>query len=118
MYAELLARNVADYRELYGRVNLKLPKNPDNSALSTNEQLKQFKKGEEDHGLIATYFQFGRYLLIASSRQGSSFRYAIESDDQAGRVKARNSRNIELVKHKIGREKAGKSSYTELAYAY
>ena len=70
-YAELLARHVVDYRELYGRVELKLPENPDKAALPTDERLKRFQHGEEDHGLIATYFQFGRYLLISSSRPGS-----------------------------------------------
>jgi hypothetical protein len=33
-------------------------------------------------------------------------------------IETRNSRNIELGKHKIRREKAGKPSYTELANAY
>ncbi|MEK3780116.1 glycoside hydrolase family 95 protein [Paenibacillus sp. FSL R5-0810] len=70
-YAELLARHVADYRELYGRVDLKLPESPDKTVLPTDERLMQFQQGGEDHGLIATYFQFGRYLLIASSRPGS-----------------------------------------------
>ncbi|WP_230875672.1 glycosyl hydrolase family 95 catalytic domain-containing protein [Paenibacillus campinasensis] len=70
-YAELLARHVADYRELYGRVELRLPANPDKAALPTDERLRRFQQGEEDHGLIATYFHFGRYLLMASSRPGS-----------------------------------------------
>lgn len=70
-YAELLARHVADYRELYGRVSLKLPESPDLGQLPTDERLERLRKGEEDHGLIATYFQFGRYLLISSSRPGA-----------------------------------------------
>ncbi|GAA0134990.1 glycoside hydrolase family 95 protein [Paenibacillus sp. YSY-4.3] len=70
-YSEQLARHIADYRELYGRVDIELPKNPDRTTLPTNERLALIRKGEEDHGLIATYFQFGRYLLISSSRPGS-----------------------------------------------
>ena len=70
-YAELLDRHVANYRELYGRVSLKLPESLDISLLPTDERLERLRKGEEDHGLIATYFQFGRYLLISSSRPGS-----------------------------------------------
>uniref|UniRef100_UPI00403F08AF glycoside hydrolase family 95 protein n=1 Tax=Paenibacillus sp. FSL W8-0186 TaxID=2921709 RepID=UPI00403F08AF len=70
-YSEQLARHVADYRELYGRVDIELPKNPDRTTLPTDERLALIRKGEEDHGLIATYFQFGRYLLISSSRPGS-----------------------------------------------
>ena len=70
-YEELLARHIADYCGLYGRVTLTLPENPQYSDLPTDERLKQFQSGEADNGLIATYFQYGRYLLISSSRPGS-----------------------------------------------
>jgi len=70
-YAELLTRHITDYRELYGRVGLELPESQGKNALPTDERLELLRKGEEDHGLIATYFQFGRYLLISSSRPGS-----------------------------------------------
>lgn len=70
-YNDLLARHIADYRELYGRVDLKLPESPGKDALPTDDRLELFRQGAEDHGLIATYFQFGRYLLISSSRPGS-----------------------------------------------
>lgn len=70
-YEELLARHTADYRKLYERVELKLPENPHLAELPTIERLKRFQKGEEDNGLLATYFQYGRYLLISSSRPGS-----------------------------------------------
>ncbi|MEK3686048.1 glycoside hydrolase family 95 protein [Paenibacillus sp. FSL R10-2736] len=70
-YEELLARHIADYCSLYGRVALTLPENPQLHGLPTGERLKRFQQGEEDHGLITTYFQYGRYLLISSSRPGS-----------------------------------------------
>lgn len=70
-YNEQLARHIADYRELYGRVDIELPKNPDRTTLPTDERLMLIREGEEDHGLLATYFQYGRYLLISSSRPGS-----------------------------------------------
>ncbi|MET3849411.1 glycoside hydrolase family 95 protein [Paenibacillus sp. OAE614] len=70
-YAELLARHVKDYFELFGRVTLRLPESPGKNALPTDERLKRFREGEEDNGLLETYFQFGRYLLISSSRPGS-----------------------------------------------
>ncbi|WP_328278574.1 glycoside hydrolase family 95 protein, partial [Paenibacillus chibensis] len=70
-YAELLVRHIADYRELYGRVSLELPGSPDKDMLATDDRLERFRQGEVDDGLIATYFQFGRYLLISSSRPGS-----------------------------------------------
>lgn len=70
-YEELLARHIADYSSLYGRVALTLPENAELSGMPTSERLDRFRQGEEDHGLISTYFQYGRYLLIASSRPGS-----------------------------------------------
>ena len=38
------------------------------SKLPTDERLKRYAKGEEDKGLEILYFQFGRYLMISSSR--------------------------------------------------
>lgn len=70
-YDEQLARHIADYRELYGRVVLELPECQGRTMLPTDERLALIRKGEEDHSLVATYFQFGRYLLISSSRPGS-----------------------------------------------
>lgn len=72
-YTELLARHTADHGELFGRVSLDLQdaQSEDKTALSTPERLELMKQGADDPGLIALYFQFGRYLLIASSRPGS-----------------------------------------------
>ncbi len=42
---------------------------PDLDALPTDERLRRFQAGGDDPGLIATYFQYGRYLLMGSSRQ-------------------------------------------------
>ena len=39
--------------------------------LPTDERLARLKKGQEDPGLSALYFQFGRYLLMGSSRPGT-----------------------------------------------
>ena len=49
------------------RVRLQLGN--DESNLPTNERIKQFSKNE-DPSLLALYFEFGRYLLISSSRRG------------------------------------------------
>lgn len=70
-YAELLANHQADYRELYDRVALVIGQAP--SKQPTYKLLKNYGKGNlaDDRLLEATYFQFGRYLLIASSRKGS-----------------------------------------------
>ncbi len=68
--AALRHAHLADHRGLFRRVGLNLGKTQ-NSLLPTNERLKAFATDETDHHLLALYFQYGRYLLIASSRPGS-----------------------------------------------
>jgi len=68
-YAELLSRHVADYQRLFKRVEFRLSSKPVN--LPTDERLKRVQAGGTDLGLEELYFQFGRYLLISSSRPGT-----------------------------------------------
>ena len=68
-YRQLLNAHVSDYRRYFDRVTLKLgPANPSSSSLTTPARLKAAAEGARDAGLAALYFQFGRYLLISSSR--------------------------------------------------
>ena len=70
-YAVLRAEHIADYQRLSKRVKLDLGSaGKDVEAMPTPDRLKRFRKGQEDPGLVADYFQFGRYLLISSSRPG------------------------------------------------
>jgi len=70
-YERLRADHVADHRRLYRRVELRLGAVPDDvAALPTDERLERVKGGARDPGLDVLYFQFGRYLLAASSRPG------------------------------------------------
>ncbi len=70
-YDQLRAAHVADHQRLFRRVSLHLGAGADPpSAVPTDERLERVKKGAADLGLEALYFQFGRYLLIASSRPG------------------------------------------------
>ncbi len=64
----LLKDHVAEHRRLFRRVQLDLGKT-DAVKLPTDERIKNFSKGD-DPQLAALYFQFGRYLLICSSRPG------------------------------------------------
>lgn len=68
-YEKLLRRHLSDYTALYRRVDFSL--DGPGSSLPTPERLKRYRKGERDAGLEALYYQFGRYLLIASSRPGN-----------------------------------------------
>jgi alpha-L-fucosidase 2 len=69
-YADLVARHLADHRSLFRRVRLDLGA-ADRNALPTDERLAALRAGAVDPGLAALYFQYGRYLLIASSRPGT-----------------------------------------------
>ncbi|MEO8028772.1 MAG: glycoside hydrolase family 95 protein, partial [Bryobacteraceae bacterium] len=71
-YAELLAAHEADHRRLYRRVHLDFGA-PDAAldAQTTPERLARVTAGGTDLGLEALYFQFGRYLMISSSRPGT-----------------------------------------------
>jgi alpha-L-fucosidase 2 len=66
-FQNLKKSHLADYQRFFSRVNLNLGKTeaPD---LPTNERLKRYAGGKEDKNLEILYFQYGRYLLISSSR--------------------------------------------------
>ena len=66
-YLELKRAHIDDFLSFFGRVDLDLgesgaPERP------TDERLKRYAEGQEDKNLEILYFQFGRYLLISSSR--------------------------------------------------
>lgn len=67
-YASAKEEHLADYRSLFNKVELDLGPQLD---FPTDERLARLKSGEEDPGMVALYFQYGRYLLISSSRPGS-----------------------------------------------
>ena len=67
-YAALLQRHLADHRALFRRVSLDL--GPARTDLPTVDRIRRYREND-DPGLAALLFQYGRYLLIASSRPGS-----------------------------------------------
>ena len=68
-FESLKESHVADYQNLFGRVELSLGES-EISTRPTNERLISFQQ-DEDPSLVALLFQYGRYLLISSSRPGS-----------------------------------------------
>jgi len=71
-YDTLLAAQVADQKRLFERVSLDLGSaGPEVEQLPTDERLGRVEGGQSDPGLLATYFQYGRYLLMGSSRPGT-----------------------------------------------
>lgn len=82
-YEDLRRRHVADYRELFDRVVLDLggaksasaeggkseASRSEPAAMSTDRRIAE--RGASDPGLVELLFQYGRYLMIASSRPGT-----------------------------------------------
>ena len=66
-YEQLRQRHLDDFRRLFSRVALRLGE--DHAMETTDRRIQNFAKND-DPGLVALYFEFGRYLLIASSRPG------------------------------------------------
>ncbi|MFA6292433.1 MAG: glycoside hydrolase family 95 protein, partial [Victivallales bacterium] len=62
--------HVAEHQRLFSRTTLDLGIS-DSAKLPTDERLQNFADGAKDPQLAALYFQFGRYLLISSSRPGT-----------------------------------------------
>lgn len=69
-YEELRERHVQDHRALYDRVSLDLG-GGDEKLLPTDERLYRHEDGKEDLALYALLFNYGRYLTIAASREGT-----------------------------------------------
>lgn len=66
-YATVMGRHLEEFASMYGRVSLTLG-DEDKSGIPTDVRLKAVQEGGIDLPLIATYFQYGRYLLMCSSR--------------------------------------------------
>lgn len=66
-FEELKKVHLEDYQSYFNRVSLQLGAS-DAPDLATDERLRRYTEGKEDKNLEILYFQFGRYLLISSSR--------------------------------------------------
>jgi alpha-L-fucosidase 2 len=66
-YGELRQRHLKDFHGLFSRVQLRLGE--DHATETTDRRIKTFAEND-DPSLLALYFEFGRYLLISSSRPG------------------------------------------------
>ena len=70
-YDEVKNDHIEDYRKYFSKCELLLDYDKELDSLTTDERLKRFSEDNTDNGLIKTYFDYGRYLLISSSRPGS-----------------------------------------------
>jgi alpha-L-fucosidase 2 len=70
LYRRLREAHIADYRRMFGRVSLDLG-GAEASPRPIAQRLSALRAGGDDPQLAALFFQYGRYLLIASSRENS-----------------------------------------------
>lgn len=68
-YEALKADHVADHRSLFDRVTLNLGDGPA-SSMMTDQAVAAYRARPDDRALEALMFQYGRYLMIATSREG------------------------------------------------
>ena len=76
-YDELKQAHIKDYNTLYNRVSIHFGQDA-NRVLPTDVRWKQVKEGKTDTGWDALFFQYGRYLTIASSRENSPLPIALQ----------------------------------------
>src|SRR5690606_42105963 len=88
-YRALKQEHLQDYQSFFKRVTLNL-EGSETPGLPTDERLKRYTSGAEDKALETLYFQYGRYLLISSSRTReigrASCRERVEIREGAGLV--------------------------------
>ena len=70
-YNSVLNDHIEDYRKYFSKCELLLDHDENLDSVPTDERLAAFSAENPDIGLVKTYFDFGRYLLISSSRPGS-----------------------------------------------
>lgn len=68
-YENIKKEHVTDYQNLFNRVNLSLT--DDIPEIPTDQLIHEYQKGKHHTYLEELFFQYGRYMLIASSRPGS-----------------------------------------------
>ncbi len=68
-YEQIKQNHIADYNAIYSKQSLDLKSDID---LPTDKLLKEAKLGRVHNGLVELIYNYGKYLLISSSRKGSS----------------------------------------------
>lgn len=68
-YTKEREKHISNYRSLFTRSQLTID-GSDRSDIPTDERLHRFAQSKDDNGLINLYYQYGRYLIIGSTRDG------------------------------------------------
>ena len=77
-YKALKKKHINDFQPLFERVSLNIEGEESFDHLPTDQRWKRLKEGKADEGLIALFFQYGRYLLLAASRANSPLPVALQ----------------------------------------
>ena len=70
-YKQLKSSHIEAYRKLFGRVEVDFGHDAERERMAIPERLAAFNKDHCDPSLMSLYYQFGRYLLISSTRPGT-----------------------------------------------
>jgi len=65
------AESVRRHKKLYDRASVQMYSGTEEESLTTDRRLKKYSEGGRDNALAALYYNYGRYLLISSTRPGS-----------------------------------------------
>lgn len=79
-YQSLREAHIADYGALYRRVSIDLGPSGEISKLPIDERRKRLETGGDDPELCGLFFQYGRYLTIAGSREDSPLPLALQGN--------------------------------------
>ena len=114
-YDALKKRHIADYRHLYSRVSLRFAGGPDEDEIPVDERLRRFQETQDDPYLYSLLFQYGRYLTIAASREGTQPMnlQGIWNDQVQPPWSSNYTTNINLEMNYWGAEKENLSELTE-----
>ena len=69
-YSEMKKEHIEAYQELFSRAEVDFGHIAEKEQMSIDKRLESFYKDKNDPSLLALYYQFGRYLLICSTRPG------------------------------------------------
>jgi alpha-L-fucosidase 2 len=69
-YQRIRNDHISDYRSLFDRFDIRFG-NPARDTLPTDTRLRMFWNDPDDPAFVAQYVQYGRYLMISSSRSGT-----------------------------------------------
>lgn len=70
-FRKMYSKSRKEYRGLYDRIELHIKSDAGTENLTTDKRIEEYSKGAADNSLAVLYYNYGRYLLISSTRPGS-----------------------------------------------